>query len=62
MIAIKDFEMPGSCNDCPMAIETGFCEVSCSILEEIIYLDCYDICKKRKDNCPLVEVEVKEWS
>ena len=60
MVAIKDFEMPESCNNCPMSIGTGFCEVSCSILDEVIHLDCYEICKKRMDNCPLVEIKENE--
>lgn len=57
MVTIKNFEIPTSCNDCPFSIETGFCELSCAILDKVIYLDCYEICKKRMGDCPLMEVK-----
>lgn len=60
MVAIKNYEMPKSCNDCPMSIETGFCEISCNVLDKVINLDCYEICKNRMSDCPLVEIDEVE--
>ena len=55
MVAIKDFEMPRGCYECPlMQVHTqgDYCSVSeaCDILEEL----------ERPECCPLVEVEVKQ--
>lgn len=56
MVAIKDFVIPSDCLHCPIYIyrlyEVGYC----SILRENNIVSGI----KRLDDCPLVEVEVKE--
>lgn len=59
MIAIKDFEMPKSCYDCPLKYENYsggpfYCEVTNK------YVDDYWDNETKHEACPLVEVEVKE--
>ena len=49
MVAIKDMEMPKSCGECNCS-GTGVCK-------EWVYLNGYDLGKKRADTCPLVETE-----
>lgn len=49
MIAIKDMEMPKSCNECPFKANDYVCRL----------LDCAFSCnhfKERNYNCPLVEI------
>ena len=51
MIAIKDFEMPKSCEECCL-----FDGYSCNITwDKNEYPEC-----EKLGNCPLIEVEVKE--
>ena len=56
MVAIKDFNMPESCNDCPMSIESGFCSFDCAILDKEIIATEHDFCYARLEDCPLVEI------
>lgn len=55
MVAIKDFEMPKSCNECSFHEESDYgdyCEILC---KDILNYE------KRKSDCPLVEInEVKD--
>lgn len=55
MVAIKDFEMPKSCNEC---FFLGY--PNCLIKEELFCAEWlgYDI--MRHEECPLVEVKVVE--
>ena len=56
MVAIKDIEMPKSCGGCNCS-GIGVCK-------EWVYLNGYDLGKKRADTCPLVETEelkTGEW-
>lgn len=53
MIAIKDFEMPKSCYDCPICMfDSEDCKMCGLIDEEVPYLY-----KNRHPNCPLIEVK-----
>lgn len=60
MIAIKDFEMPKSCIDCPLIYEEDHNggSLCCAVTNECVE-DCWNNGTKH-EACPLVEVEVKE--
>ena len=54
MIAIKDFEMPKTCYDCPFFHEGWVGRICCITL---IHLDYPQYSEERNKNCPLIEVK-----
>lgn len=54
MVAIKDFEIPKCCCDCPIYYDY----IECPITETSTRG--FDDCKERMSNCPLVEIEEEQ--
>ena len=58
MVAIKDFKMPKSCASCDLVYETENCYAKCGAGCGAVWK--YISNQTKHEDCPLVEVEVKE--